>query len=159
MRDAEIELFPLPLEDPVTQREQFDLSISQQRLVARLSISFGALAVFLVLVGLYGTLSYSVTRRTTEIGLRMALGARRREVIEMVLRESAQIACLGLVIALPVAFAFARILKSMLFGLSSADPIACLAALTGIAAVTIGATLFPARRAASIDPMRALRSE
>lgn len=149
----------LPIENPVTMREQFDRSISQQRLVARLSISFGVLAVFLVLVGLYGTLSYSVRRRTIEIGVRMALGARRREVLAMVLRDGAQIAFVGLLIAVPVGFVLARMLQSMLFGLSSADPIACLGALVAIVIVTIGATLIPARRAASIDPMRALRTE
>jgi predicted permease len=149
----------LPLENPLTQREQFDRSISQQRLVARLSMSFAALAMFLVLVGLYGTISYSVARRSTEIGVRMALGARRREVLNMVVRETAHLAGAGLLIALPVAFALARMLQSMLFGLSSADPIACFAAISGVALVTICATWIPARRAVSLDPMRALRTE
>jgi predicted permease len=149
----------LPLEDPITQREQFEHSISQERLIARLSIAFAGLAMFLVLIGLYGTVSYSVNRRTIEIGLRLALGACHREVLGMVLRESALLALLGIGIGLPIAYALARTLRSMLFGLSAADPIACIAALTGIAVVTLAATLLPALRAASIDPMSALRTE
>jgi predicted permease len=147
------------VEKPITQREQFDETISQERLVARLAVAFGILAMFLVLVGLYGTISYTVSRRTMEIGLRMALGAQRQEVLEMVLRESALLAAFGLTIGLPIAFALARTLHSLLFGLSSADPNACFLALGGIVVVTVSATLLPARRAVSIDPMRALRGE
>ncbi|MGA8028415.1 MAG: ABC transporter permease [Bryobacteraceae bacterium] len=149
----------LPLEGPITQREQFERTISQERLIARLSVFFGGLAMFLVLIGLYGTISYSMRARSTEIGVRMALGAQRYEVLGMVLRESALLAVFGLAIGLPLAFALARALRSMLFGLSSADPIACIAALTGIALITAGATFLPAQRAATIDPIRALRME
>lgn len=149
----------LPLENPITQREQFETTISQERLIARLSVCFAALAMFLVLVGLYGTMSYSISRRTTEIGVRMALGAQRAEVLGMVVRETGFIALLGLAIGLPVAFALGRALQSMLFGLSSADPIACLDALSGIALVTLLATIIPARRAATLDPLKALRTE
>jgi ABC-type antimicrobial peptide transport system permease subunit len=149
----------LPLEDPMTQREQFDHSISRDRLIARLSIAFAGLAMFLVVIGLYGTVSYMVNRRTIEIGLRMALGARRREVLGMVLRESILLALVGIGIGLPLAFAVARTLRSMLFGLSSADPSAWIAALSGIAFVTLAAALLPALRATSIEPMHALRSE
>jgi predicted permease len=149
----------LPLEDPITQREQFDHSISRERLIARLSIAFAGLAMFLVVIGLYGTVSYMVNRRTIEIGLRMALGARPREVLGMVLRESILLALVGIGIGLPIAFAVARTLRSMLFGLSSADPSAWIAALSGIAFVTLAAALLPALRATSIEPMHALRSE
>ena len=149
----------LPLEDPITLREQFDHSISRERLIARLSIAFAGLAMFLVVIGLYGTVSYMVNRRTIEIGLRMALGASRREVLGMVLRESILLALVGIGIGLPIAFAVARTLRSMLFGLSSADPSAWVVALSGIAFVTLAAALLPALRAASIDPMHALRSE
>lgn len=149
----------LPLENPVTQREQFETTISQERLIARLSVCFGALAMFLVLVGLYGTISYSISRRTTEIGVRMALGGQRREVLGMVVRESGFLALLGLGIGLPIAFALGHTLQSMLFGLSSADPFACLAALAGIVAVTLLATVVPARRATMLDPLKALRAE
>ena len=115
--------------------------------------------MFLVVIGLYGTVSYMVNRRTIEIGLRMALGASRREVLGIVLHESIQLALVGIGIGLPIAFAVARTLRSMLFGLSSADPSAWVAALSGIAFVTLAATLLPALRAASIEPINALRSE
>jgi predicted permease len=149
----------LPLEDPVTLREQFDHSISRERLIARLSIAFAGLAMFLVVIGLYGTVSFMVNRRTSEIGVRLALGASRSEVLGMVLRESIQLALVGIGIGLPIAFAVARTLRSMLFGLSSADPSAWVAAVIGIALVTLTAAVLPARRAASIEPMHALRSE
>jgi ABC-type antimicrobial peptide transport system permease subunit len=149
----------LPLEKPITQREQFDETISQERLVAILSAFFGALAAFLVAVGLYGTISYSVSRRTMEIGLRMALGAQRKEVLGMVLRESLFLAAVGLGIGAPMALGVGLALRSMLFGLNPANFTACLLAFIGITLVVFVATFFPARRAASIDPIRALRME
>ena len=149
----------LSLEKPITQRMQFEETISQERLIANLSTFFGALAAFLVAVGLYGTVSYSVNRRTMEIGVRMALGAQRKEVLGMVLRESGALAILGLCIGLPISFAIARTLRSMLFGLSPNDPAAFLLAFTGVTIVTVVATFLPARRAASINPTRALRME
>jgi predicted permease len=148
-----------PLEKPITQREQFDETISQERLIAVLSAFFAALAAFLVAVGLYGTISYSVSRRTMEIGLRMALGAQRKEVLGTVLRESLLLAAVGLGLGAPMAFGVGRALRSMLFGLCSADLTACVLAFAGIAVVVAAATFFPARRAASIDPIRALRME
>jgi ABC-type antimicrobial peptide transport system permease subunit len=148
-----------PLEDPVTLREQFDHSISRERLIARLSMAFAGLAMFLVAIGLYGTVSYTVNRRTIEIGVRLALGASHREMLGMILRESALLALVGSGIGLPIAFAVARTLRSMLFGLSSADPTAWATALCGIAFLTLAAALLPAIRAASIEPMHALRSE
>ncbi len=149
----------LPLEKPITQRAQFDETISQERLIAILSAFFGALGAFLVAVGLYGTISYSVSRRTMEIGLRMALGAQRKEVLGMVLRESLLLAAVGLAIGAPLAFGVGRALRSMLFGLTAANLTACVLAFIGIVGVVAVATLFPARRATSIDPIRALRME
>ena len=149
----------LVLANPITQREQFDRTISQERLIARLAVVFGALAMALVLVGLYGSISYTVSQRTAEIGVRMALGARRGQVLAMVLRECAVLAIAGLAVGLPAAFALARALRSMLFGLSVVDPIALIVALTGIAIVCACATAIPARRAVSIDPIRALRMD
>jgi ABC-type antimicrobial peptide transport system permease subunit len=94
-----------------------------------------------------------------EIGVRMALGAQRREVLWMVLLESFSVAALGLSVGIPATLAVATTLRSMLFGLSSRDPLTILLALVGITIVTLAAAFFPARRAASIDPMRALRME
>jgi ABC-type lipoprotein release transport system permease subunit len=149
----------LPLQKPMTQQAQFAETVSQERLIANLSLFFGGLAGFLVAIGLYGTISYGISQRTMEIGVRMALGAQRREVLWMVLLESFSVAALGLGVGIPAALAVATTLRSMLYGLSSSDPLTILVALVGIAIVTLAAAFFPAHRAASIDPMRALRME
>ncbi len=149
----------LPLLQPMTQQEQFRESYSQEQLFARLSVSFGLLAALLVAAGLYGTLAYRVSRRTAEIGVRMALGARRQQVLWMVLRESLAVSAGGVLVGLPLAFAAARLLRSMLFNLGPGDPVTFGAALVGITAVAVVASLVPARRATKIDPMLALRYE
>jgi predicted permease len=149
----------LPLEKPITQEDQFAESIARDRLVANLSVFFAALAAFLVAIGLYGTISYGVSRRTMEIGVRVALGAQRLEVLRMIFVESLSVAILGLALGVPASLAVARTLRSMVYGLGPNDPLTILLALAGIAAVTLAAAFFPARRAASIDPMRALRME
>jgi predicted permease len=149
----------VPLLEPMSQQEQFALSFSSDRLFARLAVFFGVLAVFLVATGLYGTMAYRVSRRTAEIGVRMALGAQRRQVLWMVLRESLLICVVGIAVGLPAAFAGARLLRSMLFNLSTFDVLSFVVALAGIAAVTLVATALPARRASAVDPMIALRYE
>jgi predicted permease len=149
----------LPLLQPMTQQAQFDESYVTQRLVARLAIFFGLLAVFLVATGLYATLAYAVTRRTPEIGIRMAMGARRGEVLWMVLKESILLCVAGAFIGVPLALACSRVLRSMLFGVQPTDPLAIILGLFGLLAVALIASLVPARRAASIDPMKALRYE
>jgi len=149
----------LPLQKPITQLAQFAETISQERLVANLSVFFGGLAAFLVAIGLYGTISYGISRRTMEIGVRIALGAQRREVLRMVLLESLSVAAVGLGVGIPASLAVATTLRSMLYGLSSGDPLTILVAFAGITMVTLAAAFFPAHRAASIDPMRALRME
>ena len=149
----------LPLQKPMTQQAQFEETVSQERLIANLSVFFAALAGFLIAIGLYGTISYGISRRTMEIGVRMALGAQRREILWMVLVESLTVAALGLALGIPASLAVAQTLRSMVYGLSPSDPLTILLALAGIVAVTLAAAVFPARRAASIDPMRALRME
>ena len=149
----------LPLEKPITQQDQFDESISRERLVANLAVFFAALAGFLVAIGLYGTISYGVSRRTMEIGVRIALGARRSDVLRMFLVESLSVAAFGLALGLPASLAVATTLRSMVYGLSPSDPLTIVLALAGIAIITLAAAIFPARRAASVDPMRALRME
>jgi predicted permease len=149
----------IPVLEPMTQSAQLEESYSDQKLFSRLATFFGLLAALLVATGLYGTLAYRVNRRTAEIGVRMALGAQRTQVLWMVLRESLITAAVGVAVGLPISFAGARLLKSMLFECSPADPATFLLALAGIAAVTLVAALLPARRASSVDPMVALRYE
>jgi predicted permease len=149
----------LPLEKPMTQAAVFEDSFSDQRLFARLSLFFGLLAALLVAIGLYGMLSYRISRRTMEIGVRMAVGARRMQIVAMVLRESLGIVALGIVIGFPLALLTSHSMASMLYNLAPTDKVTLLAALLGIMAVGLAAGTIPARRAASIDPMEALRSE
>lgn len=160
LRRAILQFAPdLPMLQPMTQQEQFERSFAEGRLLARLSVFFGLLAALLVATGLYGTLAYMVDRRTVEVGIRMALGARRGEILWMVLRGSLIVGAIGVVIGLPLAIAGAKYLESMLFGVKPADPRYFIAAVGGIALVTLAASLIPARRAASVDPIQALRSE
>ena len=149
----------LPLKQPMTQRAQFEESISSDLLLANLSVFFGLLAALLVAVGLYGTLSYRIGRRSGEIGVRMALGARREQVLWMVIRESLILAAAGLIVGVPFSLLVARLLRSNLYGLSQTDLVTFITALLGIAIITLVASFIPARRAASIDPIQALRSE
>ena len=149
----------IALLQPMTQRAQFDDGISQERLVARLSIFFGGLAVLLVATGLYGTLAYGVTRRTPEFGIRMAVGAQRRELLWMILRESLTICAIGVLIGLPLAIACSRGLASLLYGLAPYDPLTMSFAVVGIVLVGLAAGFLPASRAASTDPLVALRYE
>lgn len=147
------------MQKPMTQRAQFEESFSQARLFARLAIFFGLIAVVLVATGLYGTLAYRVSRRTPEIGVRMALGAQRSEVLWMILRETLMIGVAGIVVGVPLAVAGAQLMRSMLFGVGTGDTVSFVCALAGLAAVALAASAVPARRAASVDPIIALRYE
>jgi predicted permease len=149
----------LPLVRPMTQQAQFARSFSNERLFSRLATAFGLLAAILVAAGLYGTLSYRVSRRTAEIGVRMALGARRGQVLWMVLGDSVGVCAVGILVGLPLAIAGSRFLESILFGLTKYDPMSFAGALAAVSIVSIGASLVPAVRAVSINPMKALRSE
>ena len=149
----------LPMQKPMTQRAQFDESFSQARLFARLSMFFGLIAELLVATGLYGTLAYRVSRRTSEIGVRMALGAQRSQVLWMVLRESLLISVVGVVVGVPLAIAGAQLMRSMLFGVMPGDSMSIIGALLGVTLVAVIASAIPARRAASVDPIIALRYE
>jgi ABC-type antimicrobial peptide transport system permease subunit len=145
--------------EPETQQAQFEKSYSTQRLVARLAIFFGLLAAFLVATGLYATLAYAVARRTAEIGIRMALGAQRGEVLWMVLKESILLCVVGAIVGVPLALAASRVLRSILFDVKPSDPLTISLGLVALVAVALVASLIPARRAASIDPIKALRYE
>jgi predicted permease len=149
----------LPLEKPMTQAAVFTDSYTQQRLFSRLALFFGLLAALLVAIGLYGALAYRVNRRTTEIGVRMALGARRPQVLGMVLRESLRVAAIGIAIGLPLALLTAHFMSSMLYGLEPSDTLTLFTAFAGVVAISLTAGYLPARRAASIDPIQALRNE
>jgi predicted permease len=149
----------LPLIEPMTQRAQYDTTISQQLLFARLAGFFALLAVVLVATGLYGTLAYRVSNRTVEIGVRMAVGAKRGQVVWMVLRDSLLLTAAGAAVGLVFATFVSRALASTLYGVKPDDIASFALAIAGVAVVAVAASLIPARRAAAIDPMIALRSE
>jgi predicted permease len=149
----------LPVYDMKTMEAQVDESLFIERLVASLSMLFGALATVLAAVGLYGVMSYTVSRRTREIGIRMALGAARSSVLWMVLREVAVMAAAGIILGVPVAIGLSRFVESQLYGLSPTDPLTLVVATVVLSAVAMFAGYVPARRATRVDPMLALRYE
>ena len=149
----------IPINSAKTLDTLIDDSLRQERIVAQLSTAFGALALLLACIGLYGVLSYAVAQRTNEIGIRMALGAERGAVIGMVLRETAVLIAIGLAAGVPASLACARLIQSKLFGLKPADPATLAAALGIMIAVAIASGYLPARRASKVDPLIALRYE
>jgi len=149
----------LPLIRPMKQREQFDTTIADHVLFARLAGFFGFLGVLLVATGLYGTLAYRVNLRTAEIGVRMAIGARREQVVWMILKESMLLTILGVIIGLPMAMLVGRALAASLYNVKPLDAGSYLLSILGIAVVSLVASAIPAARAASVNPMRALRME
>jgi putative ABC transport system permease protein len=160
VRQATARLDPqIPIYDLKTMQTEISESLFVERMVALLSAAFGLLATLLAAVGLYGVMSYSVARRTREIGIRLALGAPRERVLGMVLREVGQLGAWGVGLGLPLALALSRLLSAQLFGLPPHDPLTLLAATALLACVTLLAGLVPARRAMRVDPMLALRYE
>ncbi|MGH9430507.1 MAG: ADOP family duplicated permease [Terriglobia bacterium] len=149
----------LPLFDVKTQTEQIAQATFQERLFARLSSFFGLLALVLACVGLYGMMSYAVARRTSEIGIRMALGAEPAKILGMVLWEGFALAGLGIALGIPAAFAASRLVATMLYGIKPTDPVTIVACTVLMFGVTALAGYLPARRASRVDPMTALRSE
>jgi macrolide transport system ATP-binding/permease protein len=149
----------IPVTSLGTQTAQIDREMTEQTLFARLCTSFAMLALAIACVGLYGTTSYAVARRTGEIGIRMALGAQRGTVVWMVLRDVLTLAVLGLVVSLPAALGASKSIESLLYGVSPGDPRAVAAAVTILLSAALAAGYLPARRASRIDPMSAVRHE
>ncbi|HSB11474.1 MAG TPA: ABC transporter permease [Blastocatellia bacterium] len=149
----------LPLFGMYTQLQQADLSLASERLFASLSGFFGVLALLLATIGLYGVMSYGVARRTNEIGIRMALGARPPQVVSMVLRETMLLVIVGVAIGVGAAIATTRLIESMLFGLTPNDPVSILLGVLLMICVSAFAGYLPARRASRVDPLTALRHE
>lgn len=147
------------MSDVTTLSAQVDGSVVSERLVAQLSSFFGLLALCLTCIGIYGVMTYAVTRRTNEIGLRMALGAARPRVLWLVMRESLVLVALGTALGLPISLALNRLASSALFGLGRIDwaSIAVTPAVLLVVAAVAG--FLPARRASNVDPMIALRHE
>jgi ABC-type antimicrobial peptide transport system permease subunit len=139
--------------------EQLGRNFNQQRLIARLTALYGQLALLLAAVGLYGVTAHYVAKRTTEIGIRMALGADRRRVLTMVLRRALAQTAIGLALGIPAALLAGRALSSLLYDVTARDPLVINAAVLVLASSAIVAAIIPARRAASLDPIKALRGE
>jgi ABC-type antimicrobial peptide transport system permease subunit len=142
-----------------TLQQQVELSFDQERAVATLAGLFGVVALLLAAVGLYGVTAYAVAQRTNEIGIRMALGADRAKVVDLVLRGAFKRVIIGLILGLPLAVGAGRLISSQLYGVSFWDPLALLVAAGALAVCAFFAAIIPASRAAGISPMTALRTD
>ena len=142
-----------------TMQQQIALSFDQERAVASLAGLFGIIALLLAAVGVYGVTAYTVAQRTNEIGIRMALGADRAKVVQLVLRGAFKRVALGLILGLPLAIGAGRLISAQLYGVSSWDPLALTVAASALAICAFFAAIIPATRAASISPVTALRAE
>ncbi len=149
----------MPVYEMKTLERQLDETLGTERLIAVLSAAFGLLATVLAALGLYGVMAFMVARRTKEIGLRMALGAPRAQVVWMVMRETLVLVAAGLAIGIPAALAVSKYVSTQLFGVKATDIASVSAALVILALVAAGAGFLPARRASTIDPIQALRYE
>jgi ABC-type antimicrobial peptide transport system permease subunit len=149
----------VPVENFRTEEEQVDASLRTERLVASLSSVFGFLATGIAVVGLYGVMAYTVSRRTREIGIRVALGAARSSVVRMVMQEVLILIALGVGVGIPLAIGLSQFVQSQLYGLVPHDPGTIALATLILSTVAAVAGLIPAMRASRIDPMQALRYE
>ena len=149
----------LPILEVRTQTQQIEATLTNERVFATLTTGFGILALILASIGIYGIMSYTVSRRTNEIGIRMALGARSAAVLQMVLRETLLLALLGIAIGLAASAALTRLTATMLYDLKPTDPLTFIAAALLLTLIALASGLIPASRAAAVDPMTALRHE
>ena len=149
----------LPLMDVSTQTQFTADVLTQERAFAHLSSFFGLLALLLATIGLYGTMAYSVTRKTHEIGIRLAMGAKPRDVLRMVLGQGLQLAFVGVVIGVVAALAATRLISTMIYGVTPTDPLTFAAVAVFLVLVALLACYIPARRATRVDPLVALRHE
>ncbi len=149
----------IPVLNAITMDQQFNNNITQERLIATLVSFFGGLALMLAAVGLYGLMAHTATRRTREIGIRMALGAQRNNVLWLILRDAIVLVALGAVIGIPIAVGVTRFVASFLYGLTARDPLTMAFATAVLLLATVVASFLPARRASKVDPMIALRYE
>jgi predicted permease len=149
----------IPMYQVRTMTERLDRSLWARRAYSWLFAAFAGIALLLAAAGIYGVVSYAVSQRTQEIGIRMALGAQPGQVLREVLGSGMVLVSIGVVLGLTTAFWAVRLLESLLFGVSSRDPIIYVAVVLGVAVVGLAANFVPARRAASVDPMRALHFE
>jgi ABC-type antimicrobial peptide transport system permease subunit len=142
-----------------TMDELIEDSLSSERIVALLSVSFGVLAVLLAAIGLYGVLAYSTAQRTREIGIRMALGAQRGTVLRFIFTDVFWLAGISVALTVPLSLLLSRAVRSQLYGVSAFDPTSLALGIALVVAVVLLAAWLPAKRAASIEPMKALRTE
>jgi ABC-type antimicrobial peptide transport system permease subunit len=149
----------VPVKGVMTQTKRIDSTITQERTFADLCSAFAALALAIACVGLYGSMAYAVSRRTNEIGIRVALGAERRRIIWMVLREALVLAAAGLLVGLVCAWSAMSTVESFVFGIKPADPLTAAVAAGILVGALLLAGLAPAMRASRIDPLNALRHE
>ena len=149
----------IPVFGVTTLNDQLHQNLSQERLIAQLVSFFGALALILACIGLYGVMAHGVARRTNEIGIRMALGAKGGNIAWMILRETLYLVLAGLILGVPAALLGARLISTQLFGLSPTDPLTLVGAAVVLAVVAMLAGYLPARRASRVNPLNALRYE
>jgi len=149
----------LPILSIDSMEQDVDKTLVQERIIAFLSAFFGALAVVLACIGLYGVMSYTATRRTSEIGVRLALGATKANVLVMVLKESLLLVIIGIAVGVPATLAATHGVESLLFGIRASDPATIGGAAMLMIAVAVAAAYVPARRASCVDPLVALRHE
>jgi ABC-type antimicrobial peptide transport system permease subunit len=149
----------LVIDSMMTMDEQIDNNVSNERMIALLATSFAFVALLMTGVGLYGVLAYATVQRTKEIGIRMALGAQRFAVVRLVLTDMTKVALAGTVVAIPLAVLLGRWMRSQLFGVQPFDPVTMAGCIALTVTMVLVAAALPARRAASVEPTKALRTE